>query len=160
MRLNVSIKASLKLDRRIAEKIAAAASARACAAIALNLVAAIKLMLSRPGQGEMYPYGYSKEKKWRQASAPRDPPAVDTGRLRNSIISVPGSDASMLVGPSIEAKATQGDSRGATAMVDYAMWLEFGTEKMEARPFMRPVFDRYRAARADYQTVIRNAARV
>ena len=56
-------------------------------------------------------------------SAPGEPPGVDTGALKNSIhIEKPGEF-----------------SRSIVTAVDYAVHLEFGTEKMAARPFFGPM---------------------
>ncbi|MNE40071.1 hypothetical protein D3C80_1340600 [compost metagenome] len=73
--------------------------------------------LSRPGSGRIY----GKH----QASAPGEPPAVDTGRLRN---------------------ATQADTQvrrdgddivgRVVANSEYAHALEVGTERMAPRPFL------------------------
>lgn len=56
-------------------------------------------------------------------SAPGEPPGVVTGTLKNSIKVEP-------LGPFKKAIITQ---------VDYAAHLEFGTEKMAARPYMGPM---------------------
>ncbi len=76
-----------------------------------------KANLSRPGSGRLY----GKH----QASAPGEPPAVDTGRLRN---------------------ATQADTQvrrdgddivgRVVANAEYAHALEVGTERMAPRPFL------------------------
>lgn len=60
-----------------------------------------------------------------QASAPGEAPAVLTGNLKNSIIAQPeGPDTwAVLVG------------------TEYAAPLEYGTQKMAARPFMLPSFE-------------------
>lgn len=64
-----------------------------------------------------------------RASAPGEPPAIDTGLLANTIGVMSGFE-----------------SRGLSAIVfvnaDYGMHLEFGTHKMAPRPFLRPAFDR------------------
>ncbi len=69
---------------------------------------------------------YSPRRKHR-ASAPGEAPATDTGRLANSI---------------------QADIQGKQATVftnlEYAPWLEFGTQKMEPRPFMVPAMEKER----------------
>ncbi|HBV11773.1 MAG TPA: hypothetical protein DEB60_01415 [Brevundimonas sp.] len=98
---------------RIAEEKAVAGIQRA----ALAGEAITKANLSRPGTGRIY----GKH----QASAPGEPPAVDTGRLRN---------------------ATQADTQvrrdgddivgRVVANVDYARALEVGTERMAPRPFL------------------------
>lgn len=58
-----------------------------------------------------------------QASAAGEPPATDTGYLVNNIaLDVDGD----MLGASIESKA------------EYSAFLEFGTSKMAARPFLHP----------------------
>lgn len=58
------------------------------------------------------------------ASAPGEAPAVDTGHLRNSVqVQRPET---------FEALVTVG--------AEYAAHLEFGTRRMEARPYMGPAF--------------------
>lgn len=61
-------------------------------------------------------------------SAPGQPPGVDTGALR----------ASMRWEP--EGKLTTVIMDG----VEYGIYLEGGTERMAARPFMLPAFENYR----------------
>lgn len=60
-----------------------------------------------------------------QASAPGEAPAMDTGHLANSaVVEMTGETAAML---------------GYNA--DYAPHLEFGTAKMQARPFLGPAVE-------------------
>ena len=64
-------------------------------------------------------------------SAPGEAPAVDTGRLRASIthrVEMESGEAAGFVGTSVE----------------YAPWLEFGTTRMQPRPFMVPAIERNR----------------
>jgi HK97 gp10 family phage protein len=86
-------------------------------AAGLVLERAMKLELSHPGTGRVYKRGGVLH----QASAPGEPPAVDTGALRNSI----GHEA-------------VGDVLRVGSGLDYSAYLEFGTPKMEPRPFARP----------------------
>jgi HK97 gp10 family phage protein len=58
-----------------------------------------------------------------QASAPGQPPASDTGRLVNSIVT------------SYDIEQLSGTVQAGT---EYAPYLEYGTAKMAPRPFMRP----------------------
>lgn len=52
---------------------------------------------------------------------------VDTGRLRSSIMHVPGEDAR---GPYVDVGTN----------VEYATHVEYGTSRMSAQPFLRPAF--------------------
>lgn len=79
---------------------------------------AVKQKLSHAGSGEPNPRGGNR-------SAPGQPPAVDTGRLRNSIDYHVGTDAA-------------GGYVDVGTSVEYASYLETGTSRMAARPFMRP----------------------
>lgn len=72
---------------------------------------------------------YKRKGKTHQASAAGETPAVHIGTLVNSIKSelVSSSDT--------DAWANVGTG------VEYAEYLEFGTSRMEARPYMRPAYD-------------------
>lgn len=74
-------------------------------------------LLSRPGTGELY----GKHR----ASAPGEPPAPDTGRLRAATQADPEvrRDGDDLVGRVV-------------ANTEYALPLEKGTERMAARPYL------------------------
>lgn len=80
---------------------------------------AIKLILRTAKTGRLYLRGAVVH----QASAPGEPPASDTGRLVNSIRTTYSADK--LVGTVV-------------AGTEYAPALEYGTQRMEPRPFMRP----------------------
>jgi HK97 gp10 family phage protein len=68
-----------------------------------------------------------------RASAAGEAPASDTGRLLNSI-------ATRLQTNAKEALIVAGNS-----IVRYARFLEFGTSKMAARPFMVPALEKSKA---------------
>ena len=74
-------------------------------------------ILSRPGSGELY----GKHR----ASAPGQPPAPDTGRLR----------AATQADPQVRADGTDIVGR-VVANTEYALPLETGTERVAARPFL------------------------
>lgn len=106
-------------------------------AVGLTLERDIKLSISGPGPA---PAG--------------DPPGVDTGRLRASI-STNWSGSGMTNGnvggqALTEDGIDQPERRGdkfvvrVGSRVNYAPWLEHGTRRMAARPFLRPSFDRMR----------------
>lgn len=95
--------------------------------------------LGTPGQGRTYTHYMAmvngrlvpvrKRDKPHRASAPGDTPAVDSARLRQSI--------------GVQ-KVGEGHYRVGTN-VKYALYLEFGTRGMAARPFMRPALEAVRA---------------
>lgn len=64
-----------------------------------------------------------------RASAAGEPPATDTGFLVNNIALKVDVDG---LGASVESRA------------DYSTFLEFGTSKMAARPFMQPALEENR----------------
>lgn len=76
--------------------------------------------LSRPGSGK----AYGKH----VASAPGAPPAVDVGRLRQSITALKVEPFRWRVGTNVQ----------------YALWLEFGTAHIAPRPFIRPAVEAVR----------------
>jgi hypothetical protein len=80
-------------------------------------------LLSQPGTGTPRPSRRAKG-KIHVASAPGDPPAPDTGILRQSV------DSEVIGRLGIVA-----------ANAEYAAPLELGTEKMAARPFMSRLLD-------------------
>ena len=73
-----------------------------------------------------------------QHSEPGDPPFVQTGMLRRSITFDAPSKLTRLVGSTLQP---QGGGKGS-----YALCLEYGTSKMQARPYLRPALARCRAA--------------
>lgn len=60
-------------------------------------------------------------------SSPGNPPGVDTGTLKNSIIAEPGDNA---------------DEWVVHDGVEYGVYLEYGTSKMAARPFFLPAVEK------------------
>ena len=82
---------------------------------------AVRSIMSGGKSGRVYMRGGVTH----QASAPGQPPASDTGRLVQSARTEYNNDE--LTGKVIFSTV-------------YAAALEFGTEKMEARPYLRPAF--------------------
>jgi HK97 gp10 family phage protein len=80
---------------------------------------AISLILNSQHSGRTY----QRRGVVHQASAPGEPPASDTGRLVNSISAVYDTNA-------ISGKVVVGAKHG--------LYLEFGTQTIEPRPFLRP----------------------
>lgn len=66
--------------------------------------------------------------------------AVDTGRLRNSVTHQVISENAVAVGTSVE----------------YAPYIEFGTYKMDARPYIKPAVGNYLN---EYKIIIENELR-
>ncbi len=89
-------------------------------ASAIVLTDLIKQLLSQPGSGVVRVSGGRSH----QASAPGEPPAVDTGNLRAS------------VGFQIRGAGRVGI--GVQAGAPYWKFLEFGTRFIDPRPFLRP----------------------
>lgn len=94
---------------------------KALARAALDVQDQAKQLLSKPGSGRTY----TRRSVTHRASAPGDPPAVNTGRLRSSITHRVAVD-------------DQGVFAEVGSNVRYARFLELGTSKMAKRPFLRP----------------------
>lgn len=80
--------------------------------------------------------------KRHKASLAGQPPAVDTGILRASImhqIKVKAGSVNGMVGVDIEKLAALSS---AGTDVEYGLYLEVGTSKMAARPYLRPALKR------------------
>lgn len=125
--------------------------------VQLMLSKVVRLGLSRPGTGNLYRIGIGRKngrnlraRGWHRASAPGFPPAVNTGRLRQSwAIAGAGINASAMFG----RKGRQTSQDLASISMDqepgrltfrfgsnlkYAKMLEYGTRHMKARPYIRP----------------------
>lgn len=89
--------------------------------VGVEAVNRVRVALSTPGKGRVYRRG----KVLHRASAPGQPPAVDTGQLRASYTHRLGEDAE---GPYVEIGTN----------LKTAPWLEFGTRRMQPRPHLRP----------------------
>ncbi len=74
--------------------------------------------------GRIFPY--KERNKPHTASAPGDPPNTDKGRLVGAL----HIGQVKTVGGKVVIKVLSADNKSA--------WLEYGTKKMAARPFMRP----------------------
>jgi hypothetical protein len=81
--------------------------------------------LNQPGQGKLYPRGKSAVHR---ASAPGQPPAPDTGRMRASVTSE-------------TVKTAEGIAGRASVNTDYALALDLGTERVAPRPFRQRILD-------------------
>lgn len=100
---------------------------KAVLATAVEMRADIVKSIQR-GPASGVTYEKYKPRRTHTASAPGQPPMSDTGRLANSITFDRLGDLTAVVG----------------TKVDYAVHLEYGTERMAARPFFRPAVERMR----------------
>lgn len=77
---------------------------------------------------------YIKNGRQHQASGPGEAPKTDTGRLVNSL-------AFKMIG---KLSAIAGAIAGDGVVAEYAKSLEFGTRKMDSRPFLVPAVEKMR----------------
>ena len=122
----------LAIDKEAVARLGSRAAVDMVNAAGKILEADVKLMVSVPGTaGPRTGRTYDRGKKQHTASAPGEPPAVDTGRLRNSIVTQAYDGGKVArIGPSVT--------------VNYAAELEDGIPgEMAPRPYLRPVMDRY-----------------
>lgn len=112
---------TVRLDEAaIIERVRSAAMRGVYKGVSLVRNEAISLILDTPKTGRIYRRGDEEH----QASAPGEAPASDTGTLVGRI-RVDRSREAELIGI-------------VRASTDYAKALEYGTPRMEPRPFMRP----------------------
>lgn len=100
---------------------------RAVTGTALELQGDVKKRINRgPASGRVYQK--QNPRRVHQASAPGQAPATDTGRLVNSIFFEVQGKLTATVG----------------SRLVYALWLEYGTSRMAARPYFRPAVEAMR----------------
>ena len=94
------------------------------------------------GGGSGRQYFIPGTKKLYTASSPGQPPAVATGRLRQSIATeITDGGKTGYVGAK-RYKPTKGKKGGAGTNIDYGRMLEFGTKDIAARPWLRISFEK------------------
>jgi len=121
----------MSLDKRTLDKLIALTPSELddwIGAVAEDIVNDVKLIF-QPGTGRVYQRGGTTH----QASAPGQPPAVDTGALRASIHATK-------LGP---RKYQVADG------VVYGVELEIGRTRMRPRPFMGPVIESWRLGKLE-----------
>lgn len=117
-----------------------------------------KESIQKRAEGNLYYVGKSKKtgrrswyknpgkgRKEHRASRSGEPPAIDTGILRASImneVEVSGLGVVGRVGPDIKYIA---EKAAIGTNVNYGYFLEVGTSKMGPRPFLRPAIRRTRS---------------
>ena len=100
----------------------------------VQLQTELRITLSKKGSGAGY-FGGSKGKGYfRTRSAPGQPPAVDTGTLRNSVQSKPR----YIAGTGMTSIVLTGLVAGVDKDARIPRWLEYGTRYMHERPFIAP----------------------
>jgi len=120
-------RAVVSINLALADQLSQAAVERGVRAATIDAKNITIELLSRPGKGEVYRKGKTVTHR---ASAPGDPPAPDTGRLRGSVQS--------------EVLATSEGALGIVSVnTEYAAALELGTEKMAARPYISRLGNQY-----------------
>ena len=106
----------------------------------IQLQTELRITLSKKGSGAGY-FGGSKGKgSYRTRSAPGEPPAVDTGTLRNSVQSKP----QYVAGTGMTSIVLAGLVAGVNKDARIPRWLEYGTSRMKARPFIAPSLEAIR----------------
>ena len=106
----------------------------------IQLQTELRVRLSKKGSGAGY-FGGSKGKgSYRTRSAPGEPPAVDTGTLRNSVQSKP----QYIAGTGMTSIVLTGLVAGVNKDARIPRWLEYGTSRMKARPFIAPSLEAIR----------------
>jgi hypothetical protein len=96
----------------------------------------MRLTLNKKGTGVAYRGGSKGKGSYRTRSAPGEPPAVDTGTLRNSVQSKP----QYIAGTGMTSIVLTGLVAGVNKDARIPRWLEYGTPsgRMKARPFIAP----------------------
>ncbi len=102
--------------------------------IMVELQIELREKLSQVGTGEEYFGGEKGKGTYRRRSAPSEPPAVDTGTLRNSVQSKP----QYVAGTGMTSIVLAGLVAGVDKDARIPRWLEYGTKYMKARPFINP----------------------
>lgn len=93
--------------------------------VGVEVTNAVRKLLSTPGTGRVY---RRRGGRTHRASAPGQPPAVDTGKLRASYGWNTGKDP-------------QGFFVDVGTSLKYAPMLEYGTRRMKPRPALRPAVE-------------------
>ncbi len=115
----MTARTTVQIDLALADSISQQAVERGVRAATIDAKGLMIGILSKPGTGRVY----ERKSVTHVASAPGEPPAPDTGRLRNSTQG--------------EVFATSDGALGIVSVnTEYAAALELGTDKIAARPFI------------------------
>jgi len=100
----------------------------------VQLQTELRITLSKKGSGAGYFGGAKKLGFFRTRSAEGEPPAVDTGTLRQSTQVKP----QYVAGTGMTSLVLAGLVAGVNKDARIPRWLEYGTSRMKARPFIAP----------------------
>lgn len=95
----------------------------------------IRITLSKKGTGVAYRGGKKGKGSYRRRSAPFNPPAVDTGTLRNSVQTATIENRT---GRNFVSVVMSGLVAGVNKDARIPKWLEGATRYMHHRPFIAP----------------------
>jgi HK97 gp10 family phage protein len=95
----------------------------------------LRITLSKKGTGVAYRGGKKGKGSYRRRSAPFNPPAVDTGTLRNSVQTATIENRT---GRDFVSVVMSGLVAGVNKDARIPLWLEKGTRYMHDRPFIAP----------------------
>jgi hypothetical protein len=123
---------------------------------------AIRLINKKPKSGRIYLIRKNGVLIPHQASAPGEAPAVITGRLRKSVDFLVSGGNNMIFGARrsfnmrSQLKGTDFTMKGTRQhVIEYPKYLEDGTNKMKARPYLLPAIkNNYRNARVAFKNQI------
>lgn len=114
---------TVDINLALAQRVAMDACEKGVRAATQDARAITVTLLSQPGTGRIYTRGKTVT---HQASAPGQPPAPDTGRLRAAV--------------QTEVTRSNWDVVGTVSVnTEYAAGLELGTEKVKPRPYLSRV---------------------
>lgn len=128
MKVSSTISVKIRNDWRLISKTLSAKVAGRLNVAAFNTESEAKESM-KPGTGHLYKV---TKTKYHRASEAGNAPAVNTGRLRDSIKVIKYANANDL------------ESMAGTN-VKYGPWLEYGTETIKPRPFFNPAVNKARA---------------
>ncbi len=115
----MTTRTTVNINLALAENVSQQAVERGVRAATIDAKGLMIGILNQPGTGR----AYQRKSVTHVASAPGEPPAPDTGRLRNSTQG--------------EVFATSDGALGVVSVnTEYAAALELGTDKIAARPFI------------------------
>lgn len=136
-------KVRVDIDTAVIDAQVRAASTEALNVSFLAMSRLVRTKLSQRGTGRFYKVAIGRKngrnlraQGYHQASAPGFPPAVNTNRLRASFIS--DQLGTWKYGYAYIKQAAKRTALNFGSRVFYAPMLEFGTSKMQPRPYLRP----------------------